>query len=148
VVFNFLLALFIYSMVQFEDGAIIAQLGMPDMKLPIAYALSYPQRLINTSERLDFNRFSSLTFEQPDMRRFRNLSFAFDAIQRGGNMPCILNAANEIAVTAFLRDEIGFLKMSDVLEQTMAKVTFIANPTYEDYVLTDKEAREISAILI
>jgi len=135
----------IHSMVQFEDGAIMAQLGLPDMKLPIAYALSYPQRLTNRSERLDFGRYHSLTFEEPDTVRFRNLSFAFDAIHKGGNMPCILNAANEVAVAAFLQEKIGFLQMSDVIEQTMAKASFIANPTYADYVQTDQEAREISS---
>jgi len=135
----------IHSMVQFEDGAIMAQLGLPDMKLPIAYALSYPQRLTNRSERLDFSRYHSLTFEEPDTVRFRNLSFAFDAIHKGGNMPCILNAANEVAVAAFLQEKIGFLQMSDVIEQTMSKASFIANPTYADYVQTDQEAREISS---
>jgi 1-deoxy-D-xylulose-5-phosphate reductoisomerase len=134
----------IHSMVQFEDGAIIAQLGTPDMKLPIAYALSYPQRLKNQLERLDFSRHTSLTFEEPDMKRFRNLTFAFEAIHKGGNMPCILNAANEVVVAAFLMDKVGFLAMSDIIEQTMAKASFIANPTYEDYVMTDQEAREIS----
>ena len=137
----------IHSMVQFEDGAILAQLGTPDMKLPIAYALSYPQRLANRSERLDFSRYTSLTFEQPDTKRFRNLTFAFEAVHKGGNMPCILNAANEVAVAAFLQDKIGFLQMSDVIEQTMAHASFIANPTYEDYVQTDREAREISTQL-
>ncbi|MDR0796204.1 MAG: 1-deoxy-D-xylulose-5-phosphate reductoisomerase [Tannerella sp.] len=138
----------IHSMVQFEDGAIIAQMGLPDMKLPIAYALSYPKRLANKSERLDFNRYASLTFEQPDTQRFRNLTFAFEAVHKGGNMPCVLNAANEVAVAAFLHDEISFLQMSDLIERTMAKATFIANPTYNDYVETDREAREISAKLI
>jgi 1-deoxy-D-xylulose-5-phosphate reductoisomerase len=137
----------IHSMVQFQDGAIIAQLGTPNMKLPIAYALSYPQRLANNSERVDFSRHTSLTFEEPDRERFRNLGFAFEAVHKGGNMPCILNAANEVVVAAFLEDKIGFLQMSDVIEQTMAKISFIANPTYEDYVLTDKEAREISTQL-
>ena len=138
----------IHSMVQFQDGAIIAQLGMPDMKLPIAYALSYPKRLPNCAERLDFSRHASLTFEEPDTKRFRNLAYAVEAISKGGNMPCILNAANEVAVNAFLHDEIGFLQMSDMIEQTMSKVSFISNPTYEDYVLTDKEAREIATQLI
>jgi len=134
----------IHSMVQFEDGVIIAQLGAPDMKLPIAYAFSYPQRLKNHSERLDFSRHTSLTFEEPDMKRFRNLAFAFDAVQKGGNMPCILNAANEVVVSAFLQDKIGFLEMSDRIEKTMANASFIANPTYEDYVMSDREAREVS----
>ena len=134
----------IHSMVQFGDGAIIAQLGAPDMKLPIAYALSYPQRLTNRSERLDFSRHTSLTFEEPDMKRFRNLAFAFEAVYKGGNMPCILNAANEVVVAAFLQDKIGFMQMSDVIEKTMANASFIANPTYEDYVLSDREARRMA----
>ena len=134
----------IHSMVQFQDGAIMAQLGLPDMKLPIAYALSYPQRLPNHSERLDFSRYASLTFEEADMHRFRNLAYAMEAVHRGGNMPCILNAANEVAVDAFLHDRIGFLQMSDMIEKTMSKASFISNPTYEDYVLTDKQAREIA----
>ena len=138
----------IHSMVQFQDGAIMAQLGTPDMKLPIAYALSYPKRLPNHSERLDFGRYASLTFEDPDIKRFRNLAYAVEAINKGGNMPCILNAANEVAVEAFLHDQIGFLQMSDVIEQTMSKAFFISNPTYEDYVLTDKEARGIATKLI
>ena len=138
----------IHSMVQFQDGAIIAQLGTPDMKLPIAYALSYPERLPNRSERLDFSRCTSLTFEEADTKRFRNLAYAIEAIHQGGNMPCILNAANEVAVNAFLHDEIGFLQMSDLIEQTMAKSSYLANPTYDDYVSTDKEARAIAIQLI
>ena len=138
----------IHSMVQFEDGAVVAQLGIPDMKLPISYAFSYPKRLHSKAPRLDFMQYASLTFEEPDMERFRNLAFAFDAIRKGGNMPCILNAANEIVVAAFLRDEIGFLQMSDVIEKTMAKTTFIQVPTYEDYVKTDTEARVIATELI
>ena len=138
----------IHSMVQFEDGAVIAQLGIPDMKLPIAYAFSFPTRMRSMAPRLDFNQYSTLTFEEPDMERFRNLAFAFDAVRKGGNMPCILNAANEVVVAAFLRDEIGFLQMSDVIEKTMAKATFISVPTYEDYVATDAEARKIAEKLI
>ena len=134
----------IHSMVQFEDGAVIAQLGIPDMKLPISYAFSYPKRLHSKAPRLDFTQYATLTFEEPDMERFRNLAFAFDAVRKGGNMPCILNAANEVVVAAFLRDEIGFLQMSDVIEKTMAKATFISVPTYEDYVATDAEARKIA----
>lgn len=137
----------IHSMVQFEDGAVMAQLGIPDMKLPIAYALSYPKRLISQAPRLNFLEHSSLTFEKPDTTRFRNLAFAFDAIKKGGNMPCVLNAANEIVVSAFLEDKIGFLQMSDVIEQTMGKTTYIPTPTYEDYVATDSEARRIAAEL-
>ena len=138
----------IHSMVQFEDGAIMAQLGLPDMKLPIAYAFSYPQRLHHVAKRLDFFTYRSLTFEQPDTDRFRNINFAYEAIKRGGNMPCILNAANEIAVDAFLKGKTGFLQMSDVIEQTMAKTSFITQPSYEDYVQTDAEARRIATEII
>ena len=137
----------IHSMVQFEDGAVIAQLGIPDMKLPIAYAFSYPERMKSHEPRLDFFQYASLTFEEPDMKRFRNLAYAFEAVKQGGNMPCIMNAANEVVVAAFLQDRIGFLQMSDVIEQTMAKATFIQRPTYEDYVHTDEEARRIAAQL-
>lgn len=135
----------IHSMVQFEDGAVIAQLGIPDMKLPIAYAFSFPTRMRSMAPRLDFNQYSTLTFEEPDMERFRNLAFAFEAARQGGNMPCILNAANEVVVAAFLQDRIGFLQMSDVIEQTMRKASFIVNPSYEDYVATDTEARRLAA---
>lgn len=137
----------IHSMVQFEDGAVIAQLGIPDMKLPIAYAFSFPIRMRSMAPRLDFNQYSTLTFEEPDMERFRNLAFAFEAARQGGNMPCVLNAANEVVVAAFLQDRIGFLQMSDVIERTMRKVSFIANPSYEDYVATDAEARRLVAEL-
>lgn len=135
----------IHSMVQFEDGAVMAQLGIPDMKLPISYAFSYPERLPSKMPRLDFRQYSSLTFEEPDMDRFRNLAFAFDAVRRGGNMPCVLNAANEVVVSAFLQDKIGFLKMCDVIEQTMAKIGYVSKPTYEDYVATDEEARRVAS---
>lgn len=137
----------IHSMVQFEDGAVIAQLGIPDMKLPIAYAFSFPTRMRSMAPRLDFNQYSTLTFEEPDMERFRNLAFAFEAARQGGNIPCILNAANEVVVGAFLQDRIGFLQMSDVIEQTMRKASFIVNPSYEDYVATDTEARRLAAEL-
>lgn len=137
----------IHSMVQFEDGAVIAQLGIPDMKLPIAYAFSFPTRMRSMAPRLDFNQYSTLTFEEPDMERFRNLAFAFEAARQGGNMPCILNATNEVVVAAFLQDRIGFLQMSDVIERTMRKTSFIANPSYEDYVATDTEARRLAAEL-
>ena len=137
----------IHSMVQFEDGAVIAQLGIPDMKLPIAYAFSLPTRMRSMAPRLDFNQYSTLTFEEPDMERFRNLAFAFEAARQGGNMPCILNAANEVVVAAFLQDRIGFLQMSDVIERTMRKASFIVNPSYEDYVATDTEARRLAAEL-
>lgn len=138
----------IHSMVQFEDGAVKAQLGMPDMRLPIQYAFSYPQRVKSSFERLDFSRVTSLTFEQPDTRRFRNLALAYEALHRGGNMPCIVNAANEVVVAAFLQDRISFLRMSDVIEQTMGKVVYIKTPDYEDYVATDAEARRVAADLL
>ena len=118
-----------------------AQLGIPDMRLPIQFALSYPERLKNDFPRFDFANFPSLTFEKPDTETFRNLALAFDALARGGNMPCVLNAANEIAVAEFLEDRIGFLEMSDVVEQCLAKMNYIAGPTLEDYVSTDRETR-------
>ncbi|GAB3537102.1 1-deoxy-D-xylulose-5-phosphate reductoisomerase [Pontibacter brevis] len=138
----------IHSLVQFEDGSIKAQLGLPDMKLPIQYALGYPHRLKSDFPRFNFMDYPQLTFEQPDLETFRNLQLAFDAMEQGGNMPCILNAANEVAVSAFLREEVGFLQMSDVIESCLAKVAYIANPSYEDYVDTDKEARKRAAGLI
>ena len=138
----------IHSMVQFADGSVKAQLGTPDMRLPIQYALSYPHRLPLTTERLDFSALSSLTFEQPDPVRFRNLALSFEALERRGNMPCILNAANEVCVAAFLNERVGFLQMSDVIEQTMQKVDYIATPTYEDYVATDAVARRVAEELI
>ena len=138
----------IHSMVQFEDGAVMAQLGVPDMKLPISYAFSYPERLKSPSERLDFFSCRAFTFEKPDMEKFRNLAFAFEAVRKGGNMPCTLNAANEVVVAAFLQGQTGFLQMSDIIEQTMAKTSFITNPVYEDYVRTDTEARRIAKELI
>jgi len=131
----------IHSMVQFADGSIKAQLGMPDMKLPIQYAFTYPDRLKTNFPRFDFNLCSQFTFEQPDLERFRNLGFAYYAMERGGNMPCILNAANEIVVAAFLKDKIGFLQMSDIIETVMAKAEFVAKPTYDDYVITDERVR-------
>ena len=134
----------VHSMVQFADGSVKAQLGTPDMRLPIQYAFSYPQRLPLSTERLDFSTLSSLTFEQPDPARFRNLALSFEALERGGNMPCILNAANEVCVAAFLKERVGFLQMSDVIERTMQKVDFIATPTYEDYVATDAIARRVA----
>ena len=138
----------IHSMVQFEDGAVKAQLGMPDMRLPIQYAFSYPDRISSSFDRLDFSQCTNLTFEQPDTKRFRNLALAYEAMYRGGNMPCIVNAANEVVVASFLKDGISFLGMSDVIEKTMERVAFIANPTYDDYVATDAEARKIAASLI
>jgi len=138
----------IHSMVQFADGAVMAQLGMPDMRLPIAYAFSYPRRLPNSLPRIDFAALQQFTFFKPDTERFRNLSLAFEAVRQGGNMPCILNAANEVAVSAFLHDEISFLQMSDVIERTMQRATCIAAPTYDDYVLTDAEARRLASDII
>lgn len=134
----------IHSMVQFEDGAIKAQLGMPDMRLPIQYAFSYPDRPHASFPRLDFAQCTQLTFEQPDTERFRNLALAYEALHRGGNMPCIVNAANEICVAAFLHNRISFLGMSRVIEQTMERVAFIRKPAYEDYVATDAEARRVA----
>ena len=138
----------IHSMVQYEDGAVKAQLGMPDMRLPIQYAFSYPQRIKASFDRLDFSTMKELTFEQPDTNRFRCLALAYEALNRGGNMACIVNAANEVVVSAFLKDKISFLRMSEVIEQTMVKVPFIQIPTYEDYVATDAEARRMAESLI
>lgn len=134
----------VHSMVQFADGAVMAQLGTPDMHLPIAYALAYPHRLRSAAPRLDFAQLSTLTFEAPDRERFRNLDYAYEAARRGGNMPCILNAADEVAVASFLSGKIGFLAMSDLIAETMARTTFIDTPTYDDYVQTDAEARRIA----
>lgn len=131
----------IHSMVQFEDGSIKAQMGLPDMKLPIQYALGYPQRLKSGYPRFDFTNYPQLTFEKPDMETFRNLSLAFRSLQEGGNLACILNAANEIAVYEFLKGNVGFLEMSDVIEKCMHKVSFVKQPTYDDYVRTDEETR-------
>ena len=138
----------IHSMVQYEDGAVKAQLGMPDMRLPIQYAFSYPQRIKASFDRLDFSTMKELTFEQPDTNRFRCLALAYEALNKGGNMACIVNAANEVVVSAFLKDRISFLRMSEVIEQSMVKVPFIQTPTYEDYVATDAEARRIAESLI
>ena len=134
----------IHSMVQFSDGAVKAQLGLPDMKLPILYAFSYPDRLKTDYPRLSFTDYPQLTFEQPDLVKFRNLEFAYEAMYRKGNAACVLNAANEVVVASFLQDEIGFLQMSDVIEATMAKVAFLVQPTYDDYVATDREARAVA----
>jgi 1-deoxy-D-xylulose-5-phosphate reductoisomerase len=131
----------IHSMVQFTDGSIKAQLGLPDMKLPILFALSYPRRFTTNFPRLDFSKFNELTFEQPDLQTFRNLALAFDALKQGGNMPCVLNAANEVAVAQFLREQIGFLEMSEVVETCLSRISYIESPCYEDYVATDEETR-------
>ena len=138
----------IHSMVEFEDGAVKAQLGVPDMRLPIQYAFSYPKRVSLSGERLDFAKYNNLTFEKPDTERFRNLALAYEALHRGGNMPCIVNAANEVVVAAFLEDKISFLGMSEVIEKTMGRVSFIQTPRYEDYVATDAETRRIAAELV
>ena len=135
----------IHSMVQFKDGAVKTQLGMPDMRLPIQYAFSYPKRLKSSFQRLDFSVCTNLTFEQPDTKRFRNLALAYEALHQGGNMPCIVNAANEVVNAAFLHDRISFLGMSVVIEQTMQKAQFVKEPTYEDYVATDAESRRLAA---
>ena len=131
----------IHSMVQFADSSVKAQLGMPDMRLPIQYAFTYPERILADFERLDFIKFNTFTFEKPDTERFRNLALAYEAMNKGGNMPCILNAANEVVVAAFLQNKIGFLQMSRIIENIMQKIMFIQKPSYEDYVMTDAETR-------
>jgi 1-deoxy-D-xylulose-5-phosphate reductoisomerase len=138
----------IHSMVQFEDGSLKAQMGLPDMKLPIQYAMAFPHRIANDFPRYDFKKPQTLSFEEPDIKTFRNLALATEALRQAGNMPCILNAANEIAVYAFLRNRIGFLDMTEVVEQTMAKISFIEKPTLEEYFETDGEARNFAASLI
>ena len=131
----------IHSLVQFEDGSMKAQLGLPDMRLPIQFALAYPNRLKSDFPRFDFGNYPALTFEKPDTETFRNLALAFEALERAGNMPCVLNAANEVAVAEFLKDRIGFLEMSDIVEKCLEKVHYIKSPVYDDYVNTDKETR-------
>ena len=138
----------VHSMVQFIDGSIKAQMGLPDMKLPIQYALGYPNRLTSDFPRFDFSLSHSLTFEKPDLKTFRNLGLAFSALEKGGNMACILNAANEIAVAEFLNDKLSFLEISDVIENCMAKVAFVAKPSLEDYINTDTETRRLAQNLI
>ncbi|GGF41896.1 1-deoxy-D-xylulose-5-phosphate reductoisomerase [Echinicola rosea] len=131
----------IHSLVQFEDGSIKAQLGLPDMRIPIQFALTYPDRLVSEFPRFDFMQYPSLDFEKPDMGTFKNLQLAFDALERGGNAPCVLNAANEVVVASFLSDRVGFLEMSDIIAETMSKVDFVRSPKLEDFVETDKVAR-------
>jgi len=131
----------IHSLIQFEDGALKAQMGLPDMKLPIMYALSYPYRLKSDFPRFNFVDFPELTFEKPDTENFRNLSLAYEALKQGGNMPCILNAANEVVVNAFLHDKIGFLQMPEIIEKCMTSAYFIKKPTFADYLQTDREVR-------
>jgi 1-deoxy-D-xylulose-5-phosphate reductoisomerase len=138
----------VHSMVQFKDGSIKAQMGLPDMKLPIQYALTYPGRVKNNFKRFDFINYPNLTFEKPDIKTFRNLAFAFEALKQGGNMPCIINAANEIAVAGFLKNCISFLAMSDVIEECMLKVGYCVKPTLDDYLNTDKETRIFAQNLI
>ncbi len=138
----------IHSMVQFEDGSLKAQMGLPDMKLPIQYAMAFPQRITNDFPRYDFKKPQTLSFEEPDIKTFRNLGLAIEALKKAGNMPCILNAANEIAVYAFLKNRIGFLDMTEVVEKTMQKISFIEKPTLLEYFETDGEARNFAASLI
>ena len=138
----------IHSMVQFTDGSIKAQMGLPDMKLPIQYALAFPHRIHNNFPRCDFKKFNTLTFDEPDYRTFRNLTLAIEALNKGGNLPCVLNAANEIAVYAFLRNRLGFLEMTDIIEKVMEKVPYIDKPSLEEYFESDGEARHYAADLI
>lgn len=138
----------IHSMVQFEDGSIKAQIGLPDMKLPIQYALAFPTRIFNDYPRFSFKKYSSFTFEEPDIKTFRNLALAMEALEKGGNLPCIMNAANEIAVYAFLKNRLGFLEMTDVIEKVMAEINFIEHPTLEDYFDSDADARTLAADII
>ncbi len=138
----------IHSMVQFQDGSIKGQMGLPDMKLPIQYALAFPVRIANDFPRLDFSRSTQLTFEPPDLKTFRNLALAMEALNKGGNHPCVLNAANEIAVYGFLKNRIGFLDMTEVIERTLSKITYISKPTLEEYFESDAAARNFAASLI
>lgn len=138
----------VHSLVQFEDGSLKAQLGLPDMRIPIQFALSFPDRLKSDFERFNFMNYPQLTFEQPDLKTFQNLQLAYDSLARGGNAPCILNAANEVAVDAFLKEEVGFLEMSDLIGEALSQTEFILQPNLEDYVATDRRAREITEQLI
>ena len=138
----------VHSIVQFTDGSMKAQMGLPDMKLPIQYALGYPKRIKSNFPRFNFLNYPQLTFEQADTKTFRNLALAFEAMNKGGNAACVLNAANEIAVEAFLKDQIGFLKMSDVVEGCLQTVSFIGKPSYEDYVSTDVETRKVAQEMV
>ena len=135
----------IHSIVQFEDGSMKAQMGLPDMKLPIQYAMGYPMRIANTFPRFNFLDYPNLTFEQADRSTFRNLDLAFEALNQAGNAACVLNAANEVAVAAFLNDQVGFLEMSDILEHTLSKTAYVKTPSYGDYVASDAEARRIAS---
>jgi 1-deoxy-D-xylulose-5-phosphate reductoisomerase len=138
----------IHSMVQFEDGSIKAQIGLPDMKLPIQYALAFPARIKNDYPRFNFKKTNSLTFEEPDLKTFRNLALAMEALEKGGNLPCVMNAANEIAVFAFLKNRVGFLEMTDIIEKVMNEVPFIEKPVLSDYFESDAEARTLAADII
>ncbi|WP_069658609.1 1-deoxy-D-xylulose-5-phosphate reductoisomerase [Arcticibacter eurypsychrophilus] len=138
----------IHSIAQFQDGSMKAQMGLPDMKLPIQYALGYPDRILNSFPRFDFIKYAQLTFEQPDLSTFRSLGFAFEAMERGGNVPCIMNAANEVVVRAFLNDELGFLEMSEVIERCMNEVSYIRDPNLVDFMETDEETRKIAMHLV
>lgn len=138
----------VHSLVQFQDGSMKAQLGLPDMKLPIQYALAYPERLANQFPRFNFLDYPELTFEQPDLDSFRNLDLAFEALKRGGNMPCIINAANEVVVAEFLKDRVGFLQMSEVIEECMQRVPYVAQPNLEDYLQTDFETRLLAQQIV
>ena len=138
----------VHSLIQFQDGSIKAQLGLPDMKLPIQFALAYPNRLKSEFPRFNFSQYPSLTFEKPDTETFRNLALAFEVLKKGGNCACVMNAANEIAVDEFLHDKIGFLEMSQLVELCLDKMNYISNPTLEDYVNTDLETRKLAQMLI
>lgn len=138
----------VHSLIQFRDGSIKAQLGLPDMRLPIQYALGFPQRLTNDYPRFNFLDYPVLTFEQPDLKNFRNLALAFEAIRLGGNMPCVLNAANEAVVCGFLMKKIGFIEMSDIIEAVLEKAEFMANPTLDDYIFTNTTTRDATQLLI
>jgi len=138
----------VHSIVQFRDGAMKAQMGLPDMRLPIQYALSFPERLASEFKRFSFLDYPKLTFEQPNTKNFRNLALAFEALHQGGNMPCVLNAANEVVVQAFLSDRISFLQMPEIIEEAMNKAVFIKNPNLEDYIQTDMEIRIATAALV
>ncbi|HQE12771.1 MAG TPA: 1-deoxy-D-xylulose-5-phosphate reductoisomerase, partial [Flavipsychrobacter sp.] len=138
----------LHSFVQFVDGSMKAQMGLPDMKLPIQYALGFPQRLQNDFKRFDFKNYSKLHFDAPDYKTFRNLAIAKEAMEKGGNVPCIMNAANEMVVESFLNNRVGFLEMSDVIEKVIEKIPFIEHPTLEDYEKSDHEARILATELL
>lgn len=138
----------VHSLVQFRDGSMKAQMGLPDMKLPIQYAMAYPERIENTFPRFNFTDFPNLSFEQADKTTFRNLALAFDALNAGGNMPCVINAANEVVVAEFLKDRIGFLKMSDIIEECMSEITFIPDPSLDDYLESDRITRILAQELV